>query len=102
MEINGHGDPLRWPRDTLSPQKLKLTSPTSDGRSVGIVRLRTTATEFYMKGRGRGWRPWSSGQSFWLQIQSYWVRFPVLPGFLRSSGSRTGSNQPREDNWGAT
>jgi hypothetical protein len=37
----GVGDPLRWPRDTLYPQKLALTSPTSGGRSVGIVRLRT-------------------------------------------------------------
>jgi hypothetical protein len=35
-EINGRGDPLRWPRDTLYPQKL---AP----RSVGIVRLRTTS-----------------------------------------------------------
>jgi hypothetical protein len=33
--INGRGDPLHWPRDTLYPQKLALTSPTSDGRSVG-------------------------------------------------------------------
>jgi hypothetical protein len=40
-EINGRGDPLRWPRDTLYQQKLALTSPTSGGRSVGIVRLRT-------------------------------------------------------------
>jgi hypothetical protein len=39
--INGRGDPLRWSRDTLYPQKLALTSPTSGGRSVGIVRLRT-------------------------------------------------------------
>jgi hypothetical protein len=39
----GRGDPLPWPRDTLYPQK--LTSPTSGGRSVGIVRLRTKATE---------------------------------------------------------
>jgi hypothetical protein len=41
-EINGHGDPLLWPRDTLYPQKLALTSPTSGGRSVGFnekVRL---------------------------------------------------------------
>jgi hypothetical protein len=30
----------------LYPQKLTLTSPTRDGRSVGIVRLRTKATEF--------------------------------------------------------
>jgi hypothetical protein len=33
-DINGRGDPLRWPRDTLYPQKLSLTSPTSGGRSV--------------------------------------------------------------------
>jgi hypothetical protein len=45
---------------------------------------------------------WSSGQSFWLQIQRSRVRFPALPDFLRSSGSGTGSTQPREDNWGAT
>jgi hypothetical protein len=42
----GRGDPLRWPRDTPYPQKLSLTSPTSGGCSVGIVRLRTKATEF--------------------------------------------------------
>jgi hypothetical protein len=39
--INGRGDPLRWPRDTLYPQKLALTLPTSGGRSVGVVCLRT-------------------------------------------------------------
>jgi hypothetical protein len=39
--INDRGDSLQWPRDTLYPQKLALTSPTSGGRSVGIVRLRT-------------------------------------------------------------
>jgi hypothetical protein len=39
--INDRGDPLRWPRNTLYPTKLALTSPTSGGRSVGIVHLRT-------------------------------------------------------------
>jgi hypothetical protein len=39
------GDLLRLPRDTLYPQKLALTSPTTYGRSVGIVRSRTKATE---------------------------------------------------------
>jgi hypothetical protein len=39
------GDPLRWPRDTLYPQKLALTSTTRGGLSVGIVRSRTKATE---------------------------------------------------------
>jgi hypothetical protein len=40
------GDPLHWPRDTLYPQKLPLTSLKSDGRSVGIVCLRTRVTEW--------------------------------------------------------
>jgi len=30
----------------LYPQNLALTSPTGGGRSVGIVRVRTKATEF--------------------------------------------------------
>ena len=33
---------------TLYPQKLALTSPTGGGRSVGIVRVRTKATEFFL------------------------------------------------------
>jgi hypothetical protein len=32
--------------EALHPQKLALTSPTSGGRSVGLVRSRTQATEF--------------------------------------------------------
>jgi hypothetical protein len=42
----GRGDPLRWPRDILYPQKLALTWPTCGDRSVGIVRLRIKTTEF--------------------------------------------------------
>jgi hypothetical protein len=42
------GDPLCWLSDTLCPQKLTLTSPTSGGRSVGIVRSRTKATELFL------------------------------------------------------
>jgi hypothetical protein len=34
----GRRDPSRWPRGILYLQKLALTSPTSGGRSVGIVR----------------------------------------------------------------
>jgi hypothetical protein len=37
---------VRLKRDTIYPLKLALTSPTSVGRLVGIVRLRTQATEF--------------------------------------------------------
>jgi hypothetical protein len=39
-------DPLHRRRGTLYPQELALTSSTSGGRWVGIVRLRTQATEF--------------------------------------------------------
>jgi hypothetical protein len=38
-------DPPHWPCDTSYPQKLALISPTSGGRSVGVVRSRTKATE---------------------------------------------------------
>jgi hypothetical protein len=41
----GRRDPSLWPHGTLYPHKLALTSPTSGGRSVSIVRLRTQATE---------------------------------------------------------
>jgi hypothetical protein len=45
--INGRGGTRCADHVTpLYPQKLGLTSPTSGGRSVGIVRSRTKATEF--------------------------------------------------------
>jgi hypothetical protein len=37
--------PPHWLRDTHYPQKFALTSATSCGRLVGIVRSRTKATE---------------------------------------------------------
>jgi hypothetical protein len=43
----GSRDPSRWPRGTLYPQKLALTSKTSGGRYVSTVRSRTQATEFF-------------------------------------------------------
>jgi hypothetical protein len=48
LEIREYGskDLSLWPHGTLYPQKLPLTSPTSGGRSVGIVRSQTQATEF--------------------------------------------------------
>jgi hypothetical protein len=39
--------------DTLYPLKLALTSPTSGGRSVGIVRLRTKSPGVYGPGDGK-------------------------------------------------
>jgi hypothetical protein len=41
----GRRDPSRWPRGTLYPQTLAVTSPTSGGRSFGIVRSLAQATE---------------------------------------------------------
>jgi hypothetical protein len=43
----GRREPSRWPRGTLYPQKLAITSPRSGGRSVGIVRSRTQTMEFF-------------------------------------------------------
>jgi hypothetical protein len=39
----GHRDLSCWSCCTLYPQKLVLSSPTSGGRSAGIIRLRTQA-----------------------------------------------------------
>jgi hypothetical protein len=44
----GGRDPSRWPRGTLYPQKLAITSLTSGGRSFGIVRSWTQTTEFVL------------------------------------------------------
>jgi hypothetical protein len=85
-----------WTGDALYLQKLTLTLPASGGRSVGIVLSRTKSTDLSFRLWDRkGRQPlWSSGQSSWLQIRR--------PGFdsrdyqKESSGSGTGSNQPRE------
>jgi hypothetical protein len=45
----GSKHPSHWPRGSLYPKKLALTSPVSGGRSVGIVRSRTQATEFSLE-----------------------------------------------------
>jgi hypothetical protein len=52
-EINGRGNSLRWPHNTLYPQKLPLTSPKSGGLSVVIVRLWTNAKEFRLGKRNQ-------------------------------------------------
>jgi hypothetical protein len=41
----GHRDLLCWPHNTLYMQKLALISPTSGGRSAGIVHSWTKAME---------------------------------------------------------
>jgi hypothetical protein len=42
----GRRNPSCWPRGTLYPQTFALTSPTTGGRSVGIVCSRSQATGF--------------------------------------------------------
>jgi hypothetical protein len=44
----GRGDSFRWPHDSLCSRKLALSSPTSGGRSVGIIRSRIKATELLL------------------------------------------------------
>jgi hypothetical protein len=44
----GGRDPSRRSRGTFYPQKLALTSLTSGGRSVGIVRSQTQVTECFL------------------------------------------------------
>jgi hypothetical protein len=50
LEIRDYGrrDPSHWPCDTLYPQKLAQTSPTSSCRSVGIVLSWTQAMDFFL------------------------------------------------------
>jgi hypothetical protein len=51
LEIREYGrrDRSRLPLGTLYPQKLALTLRTGAGRSVGIFRSRTQATEFLLR-----------------------------------------------------
>jgi hypothetical protein len=44
----GSADLSRLSRDTIYSQTLALTSPTSGGRSVGIVGSLTNTTEFFL------------------------------------------------------
>ena len=79
----------------MLPMKMNLKAIHLQRRKVGLNSV-SKKEQFY-------WllclfRPplWSSGQSLWLQIQRSRVRSPALPDFLSSSGSGTGSTQPRE------
>jgi hypothetical protein len=78
LEIREYGrrDPSRWPRDTLYPQILALTLPTSGGRSVGITRSWTEATEIFSTARivfleSLGWL--CSNFFFWhVDSEGFW------------------------------
>jgi len=74
----------------IYPQKLALTSPTGGGCSVGIVRVRTKATEFSLV---FGWAPgpvWTDGKS---RPNRYFI--PDLPG-SSSVAIPTGLPGPRK------
>jgi hypothetical protein len=68
-------------RHPLYPQKLALTSPTSCGRSVGIVRSRTQATELVM------WHRVEANRCFWemhcLHLQGLKVCRASIPASIK-------------------
>jgi hypothetical protein len=47
LEYGGR-DPPRWPRGTLYPPNLAITSQISGGRSVGVVWSRTQTTDLFI------------------------------------------------------
>jgi hypothetical protein len=77
-EINGRGDSLGWPRNTLYPLKLALSSPTSGGRLVGVVRWRTETPEFVVVVQVR---PSYSNHSESVRFCYDPVRLPLLIPF---------------------
>jgi hypothetical protein len=76
----GHRDPSRWPRGTLYPHKLALTSPTSGGHSVSIVRSRAQTTEFVCFFLFETWPMCFHGplvSSFPLNTGNHWIVHPT-------------------------
>ena len=64
------------------PQKLALTSPTGGGRSIGIVRSRTKATEFFFIHRFNLYQ--SSPSFFPLYIQPVYTSFWMMHFYIVS------------------
>jgi hypothetical protein len=67
----GRGQPLHWPRDTLYPQKLALTSPTSGVCSVGMIRSRTKTTDLVNGNRVIQLRLWKTDTEFIAEQKKY-------------------------------
>jgi hypothetical protein len=91
----GLGDPLRWPREILCPQKLALISPTCGGLSGGIVRLRPKTTElvlspykFYMSCPkiypNNIWRREGILKLLFMQLSTSFCSFLSNPNILHS------------------
>jgi hypothetical protein len=87
LEIREYGrrDPSRWPRGHY-PWKLALTTPTSGGWSVGIVRSRTKATKLLYWGPGNKSRGGLRGGIMELQASA------LLPTLLFPPALRTPSD----------
>ena len=62
----------------LYPQKLALTSPTGGGRSVGIVRSRTKATDFFLVSHEPGVACLKT-RVYWHRICEYFSRVFSTP-----------------------
>jgi hypothetical protein len=66
---------------TLYPQRLALTSPTSGGRSVAIVRLRTKATEFSLVFtcililQEKLYACYLTNKIYFIETSSYWLQW---------------------------
>jgi hypothetical protein len=68
LEIREYGrrDPSFWPRGTVYPQKSALSSPTSGGRWVSIVRSRTDVMEFLFSCRQNNRTDFGTARPFYL------------------------------------
>jgi hypothetical protein len=83
----GRRDPSRWSRGTLFSQKLALTSPITGGRSVGIVRSRTEATDVSFLDTTLFFSPpWFQ---YWPECHCHW-RSCLCPRWLRYDGTILG------------
>jgi hypothetical protein len=73
-------DPSRQPRDIVCPQKLALTSQTSGGHPVGIVRSLTRATELVLVIRYIIWRNFRNRRKwhFGIEIKKIWDEMGIL------------------------
>jgi hypothetical protein len=81
-----------------TPLSLVVSDSLPPNSTLKLHRLKnvTNFASFKLESLCYEERPplWSSSQSFWLLIQRSRVRFPALPDFLSSSGSRARSTQP--------
>jgi hypothetical protein len=83
------GDSLRWPRDTLYPLKLALTSPTGGVRSVGIFRAcRLKPRSLFVECVStleKLLNTWTDLYETWYVYHSTWLRLvAVVRKFLSS------------------